>query len=316
MNILSISTYNIELQQHSDHEIVELKSNGRISIGCYLIKSKKGETDKILKVSHFDESLLELSKDLNNNNIVQEGSYFLLPSLLNINNENHKIFSIYKYQAYENVIWANLRNNKRMASITSAIAEMNGLNCQYTKTTKIREKLFTCTLTKQKLSEIFDWSNARCDEIANNAQALYSKILLVANQEYIEGLTCLCHNDLVPSNIGRIRNFDDQGNEKYFFLDLDNACKGRIGMDLRFLILANYRNKNILKIVKKISSIYSKQFYKSSDILVNPTIISLNMILGYADAWINIHRRARSNYDKDRLIGCIKVCNEFMDNIE
>ncbi|MCT0224890.1 hypothetical protein [Synechococcus sp. CS-1328] len=261
--------------------------------------------------------------------LVSSSQHFVLPRVEQIRTDGHSILVSYSYVHHHGLRWKNLCSDSRASMLALAAADFNTLNSNPQRLSAVSEKEFSFTLTPQKLQRIFpEESESFHRATVDEARHLYQALLERARRHRAFSFLGLAHNDLVPSNIGIPVAIADENqtsemsshreapcreeSRRMLFLDVDNATIAPLGSDLRFVLLAMSAHQDSIMNLRRIAKVYHSQACLASPGLGLQAVVD-SAILGYADAWLNIHRRARSHLDRVRLERCLRVCRAALN---
>jgi hypothetical protein len=295
-------------------EIIPIPANGRRTVAVYRQVSEDA-CDKIIKVSRFDQSIFSVNKFFADHPDLCDSLFYSQPRILSLHRQQDLLVVVYSSVEYRPISWSDLRSYSTVFDLVRAIADLNSTAsssfANLSFVSGIRPKEFRLSLTLDKLSSIFpSWSASKCEHYFDLAWNSYHDLLGFASSlgAISDCSSVLSHNDLVPKNILAMSACQS----KYTFIDFDDACIAPVGIDLRFIVAANYLQPDLLDRMYRISSFYADcclTFWGSRH--VSASLVSRNAFIGYIDAWLNIHLRARTRFDERRFIGCLSVCQRL-----
>ena len=295
-------------------ELIPIKANGRRTVAVYRQISNEG-CDRIIKISRFDKSIYSVNKYFADHPNMCDSLFYCQPEILLLCRYCDLLIVVYPFTEYCPISWSDLRSQTTTRDLVRAIADFNSTvsssSADLSHLSGVRLKEYRLSLTLDKLSAVFSsWSRDKCEHYFELAQTSYHSLLEytctiggVSNCESV-----LSHNDLVPKNI--LKPIANQS--KYTFIDFDDACIAPVGTDLRFIIAANYLQADLLDRIYRISSVYTDYYHSYlSSKHITASRVYFNAFMGYVDAWLNIHLRARTRFDERRFLGCLTVCERL-----
>ena len=295
-------------------ELIPIEANGRRTLAVYRQLSTD-TCDRIIKVSRFDQSIYSVNKYFADHPNICDSSLYSLPKVLSVYRCQDLLVVVYSLVEYAPISWSDLRSASAVFGLARAIADFNStvsLPVNHSSSLSgIRIKKYRLSLSLDALSSVFpSWSRPDVARYLDLAHTSYRSLLKRVRS--LDGI-CACenilsHNDFVPKNI--LKPVPAQA--RYIFIDLDDACMAPVGADLRFVVAANYLQSDLLDRIYRISTVYADHYLSlSSSRYVSSSAVFLNAMFGYVDAWLNIHLRARSRFDKRRFMGCLSVCEQL-----
>lgn len=319
----------------------ELLSRGRRSQGCWEIEKIDG-TKRIIKVSRLDKDVLAINQQQMVGNIIRSSSHYTLPEVQEIRINSKFMLTSYEYIQHQNFKWSDFRQYSQGRRLALAAADFNTRNSAVENIAWLPKKEFKLGLNAKKLQMILpQQSEEYCLEKTNLAKSIYGALLEKASENNCFKSIGLAHNDLTPLNIGTTTNAvnekkhsrssiitrnlereerdkqEKQESRKLLFLDLDNAVISPLGTDLRFFVFAVAAQDNRIKYTKQMAEIYhTLAVHRHSELSLGA--VTSSAFLGYANAWLNLHRRTRSKHDQIRFENCLEFCqlalNEMIFN--
>lgn len=313
-----------------------LSSGGRRSRGCWEVEGRDG-TKRVIKISKFDQDVLAINQQLISGGIAQLSRHYSLPQIEQLRIDKHSILAIYTYVPHKSLQWADLRTPTQARRLALAAADFNTRNSNAETMTYLPKKKFTLGLTPKKLQQIFPQESEEfCRKTADDARRLYEALRAKAADSHAFENLGLAHNDLVPLNIGIPINLCQEDSlspmeqkkgspsraagtgsnqaaarRKLILLDLDNAIVSPLGSDLRFILLAVSGQANAIEYINHMAVAYHSLAMRTHP-EASIQAITASAILGYADAWLNLHRRTRSRLDRERLDRCLDFCRSAL----
>jgi len=319
-----------------NRRIRTLSSGGRRSLGCWEVQDLEGKK-RIIKISRLDQDVLAINQRLISRTIVHSSRYYSIPAIEQIRIDASTILASYEYVPHQSFKWEDLRSLSQGKKLALAVADFNTRNNGEEALAYLPQKRFRFALTQSRLQQIFPHeSKDFCQRTTDKARQLYATLLAKVSEYNCFENMGLAHNDLAPLNIGtthHLMNGSEQlgikrredgaarGEEsetqgisenKLLLLDLDNAVVAPLGTDLRFILFAVSRRTNRLEHLNRIAKSYHSLVTRRN---LDTSLLAIKAcaILGYADAWLNLHRRARSVYDRARLDRCLELCQSVLE---
>lgn len=319
-----------------NRRIRTLSSGGRRSLGCWEVEGPDAKK-RIIKISRLDQDVLAINQQLISRKIARSSKYYIIPAIEQIRIDENTILASYEYVPHQSFKWEDLRSLDQGRILALAAADFNTRNNSKEVLACLPQKKFRLALTESRLLQIFPYESEDFRQrTMDKARRLYAKLLEKAsNYNCFENLG-LAHNDLAPLNIGTINHLlnrceqlrmgareedsnRDEDSEtqqlsenKLLLLDLDNAVIAPLGTDLRFILFAVSRRAKRLEHLSKIAKSYHALVTRRN-IDTSLLAVKASAILGYADAWLNLHRRARTIYDRARLDRCLELCQSALE---
>ncbi|QEY31968.1 hypothetical protein EVJ50_06680 [Synechococcus sp. RSCCF101] len=312
-------------------ELVSLGTSGRRSLGCWLVL-EKGRPESVVKLSSLDPEVLAINRLALSGAIQSSAGSYCLAAVEQIRMAPDALVVRYPFVPHQPLCWPLYHDARVQQMLAVCAADFNASNCGRAIRNGLPRKRFSFGLTAKKLAPILAGDDAaRSDEMAQRAEQAYGALLVRSRDLGIFQNVCLCHNDLVPSNIGLLtppsgpKDRWSQGSTEppsvddlrlpFLLLDCDNAVLAPFGFDLRFILLETSSRSLRFATLQRVSEHYRNRL-RSHQMAISVQAIAHAAVLGFADAWLNVHRRSRTSRYSERFQRCLRFCEVFLQSAD
>lgn len=174
---------------------------------------------------------------------------FAMPQVKCIKHLEKRIYTESDWLTYEKATVNNTFKYANSELFVNGVADFNAyftcsINDPFLQKT-IQEKPLSITYENLNCLFLDTYTSKHINYLYDTIYELFNKLTKLTIQYVDTNSSCICHNDLVPSNVGIMQSPSESKEKSLAIIDIDNAIKGNWGQDLRFLISENINEGNI-----------------------------------------------------------------------
>jgi hypothetical protein len=273
-----------------------------------------GTSNYVLKSSTYDIHTESVINSLFFRDLVKtEGTYFSIAKpLLSVSMRNlHYI--LYPYVDHLSLGTIQYRRLLDYRFVLRAIGEFNAANGHEKSFLSIPRKTYRLFLNESRLKRRFPEQDCDVlDSLLVRAKIAHSHLSAICSEMNMKSYS-FSHNDLHRRNIGIMKSPEVRRDSRVILMDFSRACWAPLGNDLFFfifyLIMAKASAQSWLDTIEEYCN--GLQIAAGS-IPIESKIIAASAIIGYANAWLNIHKRPESSFDWYLFNICIDFCERYV----
>lgn len=274
-----------------------------------------GANTYVLKSSTYDVRIESVVHSLFFKNVVKtEGSCFVIARpLLSISMIKYH-YILYSYIEHLSLGSIQYRRLPDYRYVFRAIGEFNAANRDQRSFSSIPRKAYQLYLNESRLARRFPGMNIDIlNPLLFKARDIHER-LSELRRDIASSNYSFSHNDLHRKNIGIVKATSVRENSRVVLMDFSRACWAPLGNDLFFfvfyLIMAKASADSWLNLIDE----YRRGLIMCETSLnIESSTIAAAAIIGYAEAWLNIHKRPFSSFDWYLFNVCIDLCERYLE---